>query len=150
MRTPMVNMLGFLGTNRRSDQVLNGNYETVPGLQPYSKRLLTKLKQIDNYEDIPVGMSRKEYQEGWKKAKENKSSRGKVIHFGHCKCMAKDNHLSKMEAAFLSIPLHSGYPYEYWTKGIDCTLVKKATVTESINCEPLCCLKPISTSLIKQ
>ena len=97
MRTPMVNMLGFLGTNRRSNQVLEGNYETVPGLQSYSKRLLTKLKRIDNYEDIPVGISRKEYQEGWKKARENKSSGGKVIHFGHCKCMARDNHLSEME-----------------------------------------------------
>ena len=40
--------------------------------------------------------------------------------------MAKDNHLSEMEAAFLSLPLRSGYPYKYWTKGVDCTLVKKA------------------------
>ena len=31
-----------------------------------------------------------------------------------------------MEAAFLAIPLHSGYPYQSWRKGIDCTLVKKA------------------------
>ena len=31
-----------------------------------------------------------------------------------------------MEAAFLSIPLRSGYPYQAWYKGVDCTLLKKA------------------------
>ena len=60
------------------------------------------------------------------KAKETKSSGGSIIHFGHCKSMAQDDELSAMEAAFLSIPLRSGYPYHYWHKGIDCTLVKKA------------------------
>ena len=30
-----------------------------------------------------------------------------------------------MEAAFLSIPLRSGYPLQAWRKGVDCTLVKK-------------------------
>ena len=36
IRTPLVNMLGYLGTNQRSDQVLQGSFETVPGLQNYS------------------------------------------------------------------------------------------------------------------
>ena len=125
MHTLVVNMLGFLGTNCHSDQVLEGTYEEVAGLQPYSKRLLTKLRRIDDYETIPVGISQKEYQEGWKKAKETKSSGGQVIHLGYCKCMAKDNQLSEMKTSFLSISLRSGYPYNYWTKGIDCTLVKK-------------------------
>ena len=71
-------------------------------------------------------MSAKEYSQGWKKAKETKSSGGTIIHFGHCKSMAQDKQLSEMEAAFLSIPLRSGYPLQAWHKGVDCTLVKKA------------------------
>lgn len=39
--------------------------------------------------------------------------------------MAKDEQLSEMEAAFISIPLRSGYAYEYWRKGVDCVLPKK-------------------------
>ena len=73
-----------------------------------------------------TGISRQDYQSGWKKAKETKSSGGVTIHFGHCKAMAQDDNLSEMESAFLSIPLRSGYPYQYWHKGVDCTLLKKA------------------------
>ena len=39
--------------------------------------------------------------------------------------MAQDDWLAELDAAFLSIPLRSGYPYDYWKKGVDCTLVKK-------------------------
>ena len=70
-------------------------------------------------------MSAEEYSQGWKKAKETKSSGGSIIHFGHCKSMAQDNQLSELEASFLSIPLRSGYPLRAWCKGVDCTLVKK-------------------------
>ena len=101
----MVHMLGYLGTNTRSDRILDGQLESVPGLQQYSCRLLQKLKKIQEYEDVPVGISAKQYQQGWRKAKESKSSGGKIIHFGHCKCMAQDNRLAELDAAFLSIPL---------------------------------------------
>ena len=113
MRNPMVHMLGYLGTNTRSNCILDGQLEYVPGLHQYSRRLLQKLRKIPDYKDIPAGISAKQYQQGWKKAKESKSSGGKIIHFGHCKCMAQDNRLSELDAAFLSIPLRSGYPYGY-------------------------------------
>ena len=61
-----------------------------------------------------------------KKAKEATSSGGLTVRFGHCKSMAQDNQLSSMEAAFLSIPLQSGYPYQGWRKDINYTLIKKA------------------------
>ena len=36
MKMPLVNMLSYLGTNQKSEQVLHGSFETVPGLQTYS------------------------------------------------------------------------------------------------------------------
>ena len=125
MQYPLLQILGYLGTNDCSDAILEGKFVPVTGMRPYSTRLMEKLRKIPNYEDIPVGISTRDYQTGWKKAKETKSSGGALIHFGHCKSMAQDNKLSSMEAAFLSIPLRSGYPYHNWTKGINCTLVKK-------------------------
>ena len=82
----------------------------------YGKFLITKTYQLEFH---PNSINK----DG---AKESKSSGGQIIHFGHCKCMAQDNSLSELEASFLSIPLQSGYPYEYWKKGVDCTLVKKS------------------------
>ena len=70
-----------------------------------SRRLLQKLRKIQDYIEVPAGISAKQYQQGWKKAKESKSSGGKIIHFGHCKCMAQDNRLAELDTAFLSIPL---------------------------------------------
>ena len=93
MRNPMVHMLGYLGTNNRSDCILDGQLEYVLGLHQYLCRLLQKLRKIPDYKDIPAGISAKQYQQGWKKAKESKSSGGKIIHFGHCKYMAQDDGL---------------------------------------------------------
>ena len=126
MTYPLRHYLGYLGTGSNANSVLLGQTPSLPGLSPYTDRLLKKLQRIDSYEPIPVGISTQDYQDGWKKAKEATSSGGLTVHFGHCKAMAHDHELSSMEAAFLSIPLRSGYPYKDWRKGIDCTLVKKA------------------------
>ena len=71
-------------------------------------------------------MTTAEYQAGWNKAKEQTSSGGKVIHFGHCKAIAQDDELASMDTAFLSIPIRIGYVFESWKKAIDCSLQKKA------------------------
>ena len=126
MTYPVVNYLGFLGDSPNCLDVLYGTLLSILSIHPYSQRLLTKLQHIDEYQDIPVGMSKRDYQEGWKKAKETKSSGGVILHFGHCKSLAQDDQLAEMEAAFLSIPLQSGYPYQAWNRGVDCTLLKKA------------------------
>ena len=73
MTYPVVNYLGFLGDSPNCLDVLNGTLPSIPNIHPYSQRLLTKLQRIDEYQDIPVGISKQDYQEGWKKAKETKS-----------------------------------------------------------------------------
>ena len=126
MTYPLRHFLGYLGIGHNAQSVLNGKLPQLPGISPYALRLLKKLKRIESFQTIPVGISTKDYQNGWKKAKEATSSGGLTVHFGHCKAMAQDSQLSSMEAAFLSIPLRSGYPYLRWRKGVDCTLIKKA------------------------
>ena len=105
MNTPMKQYLGSFGISEGGSEVLEGNLRNIPCLQPYSMRLLQQLRKINNFEPIPIGMSATEYSQGWKKAKETRSSGGTIIHFGHCKSLAQDRQLSEMEASFLSIPL---------------------------------------------
>ena len=45
MQYPLLHILGYLGTNKRSDSVLEGNFIPVSGMQPYSTRLMEKLKK---------------------------------------------------------------------------------------------------------
>jgi hypothetical protein len=70
-------------------------------------------------------VSTQDYQNGWQKIKERTSAGGSTLHFGHCKSCAKDDDLSAMEAAFISIPLRSGYVFKAWKYGVDCVLPKK-------------------------
>ena len=126
MTPPMVNQIGFLGIGRPAQQVLNGSFIPHHSMNEYASLLLRNLQYIKPEDPLPIGITTKEYQEGWKKAKERTSSGGKIIHFGHCKALAQDNELATMDAAFLSIPMRTGYVFDSWKKAIDCSLQKKA------------------------
>ena len=125
MRYPVLPFLGYLGINHNSLNLLNGRTQTIPHIDAYSARLFTKLSKIPQYEPIPIGISTKDYRQGWQKSKERTSSGGSLLHFGHCKAISQDESLSAMEASLMSIPLRSGYAFSHWRRGIDCTLLKK-------------------------
>ena len=56
-------------------------------MNAYASLLLQNLQYIHPEDPLPIGMTTAEYQVGWNKAKEQTSSGGKVIHFGHCKAI---------------------------------------------------------------
>ena len=49
MQYPLLQLLGYLGTNKRSDSELDGKFVHVAGMRPYSTRLMEKLKKIPDY-----------------------------------------------------------------------------------------------------
>jgi hypothetical protein len=125
---PLSSGLGPTGQGPLANDVLRGYPLCSAGLNQMSQLLLTHLSRVKTIStDLPMGMSGQDYSSGWKKINERTSSGGSICHFGHCKAMAHDAQLSEMEAAFLSIPMRSGYAYQYWRKGIDCILPKKKT-----------------------
>ena len=126
MTPPMVNQIGYLGIGSPAQQVLHGTFRPHHSMDRYASLLLKNLTYINQYDPLPAGITTRQYQQGLKKAKEKTSSGGKVIHFGHCKSIAEDYDLASMDAAFLSLAMRSGYAYHAWTKGINCTLQKKA------------------------
>ena len=126
MTFPLCEQLGYLGIGRHADDILDGKYQPAPGTDRYSQRLLQHLKRVPEYtQDEATGITTQEFQQGWRKMKERTSAGGQTLHFGHCKAIAENEELSEMEAAFLSIPMKSGYSYKLWERGVDCVLPKK-------------------------
>ena len=126
MSFPVQRQIGYLGIGEEADKILQGQYERANGTDDFSAILLKALSRVNPTQDeLRVGITGKEFTEGWNKIKERTSSGGSICHFGHCKAMAKDEQLAEMEAAFLSFPLRTRYSYNYWRKGIDCVLPKK-------------------------
>jgi hypothetical protein len=109
-----------------ANDILQGRNLRRPGTDDASATLLHHLKNVQGLTDeLPIGMSTKDYQDGWRRMKERTSSGGNILHSGHCKALTHDDDLSAMEAASISIPLCSGYVFKAWKKGVDCVLLKK-------------------------
>jgi hypothetical protein len=127
MTAPLNIKLGYMGIGDAADQILDGQYESKPGTDPYVEILLKSLSRVAPEEDeLEIGISTTDFVSGWKKAKEKTASGPSPVHFGHCKAIDQDSALAAMEAAFLSIPMQTGRPYKQWQKGTDCELMKKA------------------------
>ena len=110
MSFPVQRQIGYLGIGDAADEILQGQYVRAIGTDDHSAILLEALSRVNPLQgELRVGITGKEYSDGWNKIKEKTSSGGSICHFGHCKAMAKDEQLSEMEAAFLSFPLRTGY-----------------------------------------
>jgi hypothetical protein len=121
MQGPVLHQLGYLGTGNDAEDILDGQYHRRPGTDDASAALLSHLSYADpQRKTLPVGITGKEYQQGWNKVKERTSAGGNLLHFGHYKSIAQDAELSEMESAFISIPLRSGYVFRAWKHGVDC------------------------------
>jgi hypothetical protein len=127
MTAPLNIQLGYMGIGAKADNILQGKYDSKPGTDKYAQILLEALSCVAPGEDeLEIGLSTTDFIAGWKKAKEKTASGPSPVHFGHCKAIAQDPELAAMEAAFLSIPMRTGRPYNQWKKGTDCELMKKA------------------------
>ena len=103
---PIKEIIGKYGVTKHTKNILKGTFRPVKNANKHSNMLLQNMHGL-SHDNIPIGISRRDYQEGWKKMKE-RTSAGGFLHFGHCKAIAKDDELSDIEAAFISIPLKSG------------------------------------------
>ena len=130
MMEPTASQLGYLGVSTECKNILQGRYNPKANTREEMTLFLQNLKnQVPHKPFQPI--TKEEYQAGWKACKEKTSAGGTITHFGHCKAMAEDKELSEMEAAFISIPLKSGFPYSTWKQGIDCVLPKKQGLLEA-------------------
>ena len=73
---------------------------------------------------VPCTISREDYQQYWKKAKESTSSSFSGLHFGHWKSAASYNFLSEIHSLFTEITISTGYIPLRWTFGLTVMLEK--------------------------
>lgn len=93
------------------EQVVTG--QIPPELQElpdtsFVKRFLPFLAQPEGLPDMEWTTSTEDYQQGWKKQKEKTSSGPGHVHFGHMMACARDDDISKFEAAFKLAPYGMG------------------------------------------
>jgi len=67
-----------------------------------------------------------QHKQGWMKAKEATSSCLLGAHFGYYKARSTHKIINKLHTLLMDIPLHMGFSYKWWKKGINMMLEKIA------------------------
>ena len=75
-------------------------------------------------EQIDLEIKYQDFQDLFTNTKEATASSPSGIHIGHYKACAKSDYLSKIMAAFMSIPFKYGKTIERWEQSLHCMLQK--------------------------
>jgi hypothetical protein len=112
-------------------QILDGTYICPPGTDDYTRDFLWILQQpqnVDASDRIDTSFSVLDFQNYWKKAKEQRSSSILTLHFGHYNAVCKNDTLSEMHSVFVDIAVNSGVSPKRWQWGLTVMLKKKQRV----------------------
>ena len=124
--TSLYQEVGPLGIGPAAEQILAGTYQPPKDIDEHTKTFLAGLKARVPKNAWQPSISTTDYQNGWKKIRENTAAGHSGLTFSHCKGGAVHERIADFEAAFASIPLKSGYAYKRWKTGIDVEIPKKA------------------------
>ena len=126
MTTPLLNDLGYMGTTKQCEDILNGSYVVPPHSNKYAQEFFDQFKQVNPVHKPSSHLSTSQFKSGWNKMKEKTSSGISGLHFGHMKTCAKNRFLTNVESAISNVPFSSGYSPRAWRKGINVMIHKKA------------------------
>jgi len=120
---------GFLGDTEATRQVLEGTYAFPEGIDPHTKMLLEEAHTLFSSmeaDEVSNYVTTSDFQYYWRKAKEDTQSSESRCHFGMYKAISRDECLSSLEAAKLSLCAETGVPLERWGNGLTVLLEKVA------------------------
>jgi len=103
--------------------VLEGQYEAPPGCTPATAKLLSSLQCPSNIHDIDLG-GVEEFNQGWKKVREQPASSPLKVHFGHYIAGTFNPHITIINAKMAELPQSRGKALRHWTKGLNVMLEK--------------------------
>jgi hypothetical protein len=86
MTEPLLSDLGYLADTEAAAQILEGTYICPPGTDNYTRdflRILQRPTNVDAADKIDTSFSVSDFQNYWKKAKEQTSLSISTLHFGH-------------------------------------------------------------------
>jgi hypothetical protein len=117
MTEPLLSDLGYLADTEAAAQILDSTYICPPGTDDYTRdflRILQWPQNVDASDRIDTSFSVSDFQNYWKKAKEQTSSSISTLHFGHYKAVCKNDTLSEMHSVFVDIAVNSGFSPKRW------------------------------------
>ncbi len=118
---------GYTSTLPTAKTVLDGTYEFLPGMDEATKELFKEIVQIQTIvpSDSVTGIiSREQWQQRWKKVKEDMSSSQSGLHFGHYIAGADCDNISQFHALQVLLALKKGIALERWSNGLSVMLEK--------------------------
>jgi hypothetical protein len=86
MTEPLLSELGYLGTTAAARQILAGTYVPPPGVDTITRQFLAALQAsapLDPANRISCEITRQDFQQHWRRAKERTSSSLSGLHYGH-------------------------------------------------------------------
>jgi hypothetical protein len=133
MTEPLRSELGYLGITAAARQILAGTYVPPPGVDTITRQFLSALKAsapLDPANRISCEITRQDFQQHWRRAKERTSSSLSGLHYGHYKAAATSNYLSEIHALMTELAVTGGTPFERWQSGLSVMLEKKKGVIQ--------------------
>jgi hypothetical protein len=118
---------GYMLTLPTARSVLDGSYDFPPDIDKATKELFEECANIQSI--VPANsitgiISRKRWQQQWKKVKEDTSSSPSGLHFGHYITGADCDYISQFHALRVSLALKKGIALERWATGLSVMLEK--------------------------
>jgi hypothetical protein len=95
---PLQSKLGYLGTTEAAHQILSGTYVPPLGVDAVTCEFLAALQAtapLDPANHTSCEITRQDFQQHWRKARERTSSSLSGLHYGHYKAAAASEFLSE-------------------------------------------------------
>jgi hypothetical protein len=131
MMEPLRSKLGYLGTTDAARQILAGTYIPPPGVDAITREFLTALQAtapLDPSNRISCEITRHDFQQHWRKARERTSSSLSGLHYGHYKAATDSDYLSEVHALMTELAVTGGAPFLWWQSGLLVMLEKQKGV----------------------
>ena len=109
--------------------LLNKNCNISEGTDEVTAEVMAELSYNTQPNIIHINISKDDFQNYWKKQRENTSSSMSNLHFGHYKTVASSDLLSKIHAVTTQLPFKHGYSLRRWRNCLSCMLKKKQGIT---------------------
>jgi hypothetical protein len=131
MQSPLYDLLGPLGITEAADRILDGTFETPPGVDKHTAGILRRMNIPDIERQFPplrLDITTPEHVEAWRKSRERTASGPTGVHCGHLPGGIYDPVIADFEATMDKLPL--GYFTRRSRKGTNCMLEKNKNVTD--------------------
>jgi hypothetical protein len=110
LQEPLLATVGLTGTSLAAQQILDGTFICLAGVDETTQLLIKLLKRpADGVLCIETTITCKDFQQYWKRARQRTSSSMSGLHFGHWKAAAGSDELSETHSLFMEIAISTGY-----------------------------------------